>query len=106
MRHASLFSGIGGPDLAADFMGWENVFHCELNEFCRRVLSYYWPNAKSYGDIKRTDFTIWRGTIDILTGGFPCQPYSVSGERHGCVYVYWISEKVMGIRLLLFLLVS
>lgn len=82
-KHGSLFSGIGGFDLAAEWMGWENVFHCEWNEFGKRVLNYYWPNAISYDDITKTDFTIHRGTIDILTGGFPCQPYSVAGKRKG-----------------------
>ena len=83
LRHGSLFSGIGGFDLAAEWMGWENVFHCEWNEFGQKILKYYWPNAISYGDIAKTDFTIHRGNIDILTGGFPCQPYSVAGKRKG-----------------------
>lgn len=83
MTHGSLFSGIGGFDLAAQWMGWENKFHCEWNEFGKRVLNYYWPKAESYGDITKTDFTIWRGRIDILTGGFPCQPYSTAGKRLG-----------------------
>jgi DNA (cytosine-5)-methyltransferase 1 len=83
MRHGSLFSGIGGFDLAAEWMGWENVFHCEWNEFGKKVLNYYWPNAISYHDITKTDFTIHKGTIDILTGGFPCQPYSAAGKRLG-----------------------
>jgi DNA (cytosine-5)-methyltransferase 1 len=83
MTHGSLFSGIGGFDLAAEWMGWENVFHCEWNEFGQKVLKYYWPNAISYGDITKTDFTIHRGRIDILTGGFPCQPYSMAGKRLG-----------------------
>lgn len=83
MRHGSLFSGIGGFDLAAEWMGWENVFHCEWNPFGQRVLKYYWPKAISYHDITKTDFTIHRGDIDILTGGFPCQPYSTAGKRLG-----------------------
>jgi len=83
MRHGSLFSGIGGFDLAAEWMGWENIFHCEWNEFGQRVLKHYWPNAKSYDDITKTNFTIHRGSIDILTGGFPCQPYSTAGKRKG-----------------------
>lgn len=83
MNHGSLFSGIGGFDLAAEWMGWENRFHCEWNDFGQRVLKYYWPNAESYEDITKTDFTIWRGRIDILTGGFPCQPYSQAGKRLG-----------------------
>jgi DNA (cytosine-5)-methyltransferase 1 len=83
MKHISLFSGIGGFDLAAQWMGWENVAHCEWNPFGQRVLKYYWPNSISYHDITKTDFTIHRGTIDIVTGGFPCQPYSVAGKRKG-----------------------
>ena len=83
MKHGSLFSGIGGFDLAADWMGWENIFHCEWNEFGKKVLHHYWPKAISYHDITKTDFTIHRGRIDILTGGFPCQPYSMAGKRKG-----------------------
>jgi DNA (cytosine-5)-methyltransferase 1 len=81
--HGSLFSGIGGFDLAAEWMGWENIFHCEWNAFGQKVLKHYWPNAISYEDITSTDFTIHRGGIDILTGGFPCQPYSSAGKRLG-----------------------
>ena len=83
LRHGSLFSGIGGFDLAAEWMGWENIFHCEWNPFGQKVLKHYWPNAISYYDIIKTDFSIHRGTIDILTGGFPCQPYSSAGKRLG-----------------------
>ena len=83
MRHGSLFSGIGGFDLAAEWTGWENVFHCEWNEFGQKVLKYYWPKSISYGDITKTDFTVHRGRIDIITGGFPCQPFSAAGKRKG-----------------------
>ena len=83
MNHGSLFSGIGGFDLAAEWMDWTNVFHCEWEEFPRKVLNYHFPKSISYGDIKETDFTIHRGQIDILTGGFPCQPYSSAGKRLG-----------------------
>jgi DNA (cytosine-5)-methyltransferase 1 len=83
VNHGSLFSGIGGFDLAAEWMGWDNIFHCEWMPFPRKVLNHYWPNSKSYEDITKTDFSIHRGTIDILTGGFPCQPYSSAGKRLG-----------------------
>ena len=82
-EHASLFSGIGGFDLAAEWMGWNNIFNCEKEHFCQKILKYYWPKAIQYGDIKTTDFTIWRGKINILTGGFPCQPFSHAGKRKG-----------------------
>lgn len=83
MTHGSLFSGIGGFDLAAELVGWDNIFHCEINQFGRQVLNYYWPKAQSYEDITKTDFTIYRGQIDILSGGFPCQPFSIAGRRKG-----------------------
>jgi DNA (cytosine-5)-methyltransferase 1 len=83
MTHGSLFSGIGGFDLAAEWMGWENKFHCEWNDFGQKVLKHYWPNAESFHDITKTDFTKYANRIDILTGGFPCQPYSMAGKRKG-----------------------
>ena len=83
MTHASVFSGIGGPEIAATMLGWENLFHCEINEFGRKVLDYWYPNSKSYEDITKTDFTEWRGRVDVLTGGFPCQPFSYAGRRKG-----------------------
>jgi DNA (cytosine-5)-methyltransferase 1 len=83
MNHASLFSGIGGFDLAAREVGWNNVFQCEIDPFCQSVLKYYFPKTVLYEDIKRTDSTSWKGKIDVLTGGFPCQPFSVAGQRKG-----------------------
>ena len=83
MTHASLFSGIGGFDLAAEWIGWNNIFHCEWNPFGQRVLAHHFPNSKSYNDITKTDFSIHAGEIDVLTGGFPCQPYSSAGKRLG-----------------------
>lgn len=83
MTHGSLFSGIGGFDLAAQWMGWQNIFHCEINPFGQRHLKFYWPDSISYNDIMDTDFSVHRGTIDILSGGFPCQPYSSAGKRLG-----------------------
>jgi len=83
MIHASLFSGIGGPEVAAAMLGWDNAFHCEINPFGRAVLEYWFPSSVSYDDITKTSFTEWRGRIDVLTGGFPCQPFSYAGKRGG-----------------------
>lgn len=83
LTHGSLFSGIGGFDYAAELMGWQNLFHCEKNTFCQRILKYYWPQAASHDDIKTTDFKVYRGLVDVLSGGFPCQPYSTAGKRKG-----------------------
>ena len=81
--HGSLFSGFGGFDLAAELMGWENAFHCEFNPFCNTILKYYWPNSESYNDIRNSNFTKYANKIDVLTGGFPCQPFSNAGKRKG-----------------------
>ena len=114
MTHASLFSGIGGFDLAAEWMGWTNLFNCEWEEFPRKVLKHHFPNAIQYGDIKELDATAYAGRVDILTGGFPCQPYSVAGlqrgnedERHlwpemlrvirECAPRYVVGENVLGL---------
>lgn len=83
MTHASLFSGIGGFDLAAEWAGWTNAFNCEIDPFCRKILKYHFPDAEQYGDIRTTDFAVWRDRIDVLTGGFPCQPFSLAGKRKG-----------------------
>lgn len=83
MTHASLFSGIGAAELAAVWMGWKNLFHCEVDDFCNKILDYWFNDSIAYGDIRKTDFTPWRGKVDVLTGGFPCQPFSVAGSRKG-----------------------
>lgn len=83
MTHASLFSGIGAAEIAASWMGWENLFHVEINPFCRRVLEYHFPNSQSFTDVTTTDFRPFRGKLGVLSGGFPCQPYSGAGLRLG-----------------------
>lgn len=83
MRHGSLFTGIGGFDLAASRMGWENVFQVEIDPFCRRVLEKNFPDAQRFNDIREFDGGDFAGTINILSGGFPCQPFSVAGQRRG-----------------------
>jgi DNA (cytosine-5)-methyltransferase 1 len=83
MKHLALFNGIGGFQLAAHWMGWKNIASCEIVKVLNQVTKYYYPDCIQHEDIKTTDFTIYRGQIDILTGGFPCQPYSSSGKRLG-----------------------
>jgi DNA (cytosine-5)-methyltransferase 1 len=83
IQHGSLFSGIGGFDLAAAWCGWNNAFHCEISEFCNKVLGYYWPEAVSVKNIIGYDWSRWKGKIDVLSGGWPCQKYSVAGKRTG-----------------------
>jgi len=95
MKHISLFSGIGGFDLAAEWAGWTNVASCEIADFGNKVLQYYWPQAYHHRDIHTLTGQIlndeiqqrfgadWQTDGTILTGGFPCQPYSTAGKRLG-----------------------
>lgn len=81
--HASFFSGIGGFDLAAEMVGWNNALNCETNPIAQRLLKFYWPNAQQYGNIIGTDFTSWMHRIFCTSGGFPCQSFSYAGLRAG-----------------------
>lgn len=79
MTHGSLFSGIGGFDLAAEQTGIENIFQVEINNFCRCVLKKNFPKSKQYSDIKefnKHEAKKYKEKVDIISGGFPCQPFS------------------------------
>ena len=83
MTHASLCTGLGAAELAATWLGWDNIFMSEIDEFCRKILKFYFPNTKLHRDITKESFLQYRGLIDVLTAGFPCQPFSLSGDRKG-----------------------
>ena len=83
MKHIGSFEGIGGFSLAAEWIGWETVAWCEWNPFGQKVLRHHFPKAEGFGDITKTDFTKYANKINVLTGGFPCQPYSGAGLRLG-----------------------
>ncbi|OBA07855.1 hypothetical protein A9P44_00440 [Paenibacillus polymyxa] len=91
MRKLSLFSGIGGIDLAAEWAQMETVAFCEREPFPQAVLRKHWPDVPIYDDVctltadrLREDGILGDNrTIDIISGGYPCQPFSVAGDRKG-----------------------
>ena len=83
MRILDLFSGIGGFSIAADWLGWETVAFCEQDKFCQKVLKKHWPDVPIFDDIKTLKGDEINGPIDIICGGFPCQPWSTAGKRRG-----------------------
>lgn len=83
MTQLELFAGIGGFGLAGHWAGIETVCQVEIDPFCRRVLEKNFPHAHKHDDIHTFDGRQWRGSVDIVSGGFPCQPYSHAGQRKG-----------------------
>ena len=81
MNHISLFTGIGGIDLASEWAGFNTILQVENDPYCLKVLEKHWPNVERCTDIRSLNGKKYRGTIDLLSGGFPCQPYSGAGKR-------------------------
>lgn len=82
MKFISLFAGIGGFDLGLERAGMQCVGQVEINPFCQRVLAHHWPEVKRIGDIRNVNGTEF-GAVDLVCGGFPCQPFSHAGKRRG-----------------------
>jgi DNA (cytosine-5)-methyltransferase 1 len=80
--HIDLFSGIGGFSLAAQWAGFRTVVFCEIDEFCQEVLKRCWPEVQIIQNIRNFDGSRWTGAT-LLTGGFPCQPFSSAGRKRG-----------------------
>jgi DNA (cytosine-5)-methyltransferase 1 len=83
MNHLSLFSGIGGIDLAAHWAGMQTVAFVEQNKFCQQILAKHWPNVPIFDDVKKLTKDDISEPIDIISGGFPCQPFSNAGKQLG-----------------------
>jgi len=83
MKHLSLFNGIGGFQLAAHWCGWSNVAHVEIDKKLNEIVNQYFPYSVAYEDIKKFNGTKYNGTIDIISGGDPCQPHSIAGLGNG-----------------------
>ena len=89
ITHAGAWSGIGGFELAARKVGWQNLFHCENNPFCQKVLGYHFPESELFPDINTADFTKYANQVTVFSSGFPCQPASTAGKRGGTTDVRW-----------------
>ncbi|WP_038245092.1 DNA cytosine methyltransferase [Virgibacillus salexigens] len=89
MKSIELFAGIGGISLGAEWAGIETIALCEREPFCQKVLNKHWPDVPIFDDIRTLNRQALEergidvGTIDIISGGFPCQPYSIAGKRKG-----------------------
>jgi len=92
LRYGSLFSGIGGIDLGMDMAGFECAWQVEVDEHCRRILERHWPGVPKYKDIYDVKGSELE-PVDILCGGFPCQPVSLAGERAGVDDERWLWDE-------------
>lgn len=83
MRVLDLFSGIGGFSIGLESVGMETVAFCEQNKFCQKILAQHWPTVPIHSDITELNGYEYRGSVELVCGGFPCQPFSVAGEQRG-----------------------
>jgi DNA (cytosine-5)-methyltransferase 1 len=83
VRVLDLFSGIGGFSIGLESAGMETVAFCEQNPFCQKILAQHWPTLPIHSDITELNGYDYRGTVELVCGGFPCQPFSVAGKQLG-----------------------
>lgn len=105
LRHLGLFEGIGGFALAARWAGWETVAAVEIDHYCQNELKRNFPDAVVFGDIRKFTYSAHKSAlrkkgeknrrVDIITGGFPCQPFSVAGKRGGTADDRWLWPEML-----------
>src|SRR3954447_20227321 len=83
VRVLDLFSGIGGFSLGLERAGMQTVAFCEIDPYCRKVLAKHWPKTKIHDDVKQLDGSQYVGAVDLICGGYPCQPFSAAGKQQG-----------------------
>jgi DNA (cytosine-5)-methyltransferase 1 len=89
--HVDLFSGIGGFALAAQWAGVETIAFAEIDPYASRVLQRHWPNVRNYGDVRNlSGLSGW-----LVTGGVPCQPASIAGQRRGANDDRWLWPEAL-----------
>ncbi len=83
MRVLDLFSGIGGFSLGLEAAGMTTVAFCERDPYGTAILNKHWPDVPVHSDVRNLDGKKYAGSIDVVCGGFPCQPFSVAGQQRG-----------------------
>lgn len=97
LNHVSLFTGIGGIDLAAEAAGFNTKAQVEIDPFCRELLAVRFPNAQQFADVREVKggdlLEAANGHIKVMSGGFPCQPVSLAGKRQGSTDSRWLWDE-------------
>ncbi len=83
MNVLDLFSGVGGFSLGFEAAGMQTVAFCEIESYCQTILRERWPGVPIHDDVRKLDGAKYRGTADVVCGGYPCQPFSMAGRRAG-----------------------
>ena len=83
LKVLDLFSGIGGFSLGLERAGFETIAFCEIDPYARKVLHKHWPDTPIHKDVRKLNGNWYRNSIDVVCGGYPCQPFSAAGKRNG-----------------------
>jgi len=97
LTHVSLFSGIGGIDLACEWAGFETILQCEIDKYAQKVLRKHWPDVPLIEDVRNVTAGSIAESVTLLTGGFPCQPVSVAGKRRGEKDNRWLWPQTLAV---------